>query len=59
MKDDWTLLYQGIKGFKYEKGYVYRLRVREEIIANPPADGSSREWVLVDVLEKIAMKVQK
>ena len=59
MKDDWTLLYQGIKGFKYEQGYVYRLRVREEIIANPPADGSSREWVLVDVLEKIAMKVQK
>ncbi|MFM7572720.1 MAG: META domain-containing protein [Snowella sp.] len=59
MKDDWTLLYQGIKGFKHEQGYVYRLRVREEIIANPPADGSSREWVLVDVLEKVAMKVQK
>jgi hypothetical protein len=59
MKDDWTLLYQGIKGFKHEQGYVYRLRVREEIIANPPADGSSREWVLVDVIEKIAMKVQK
>jgi hypothetical protein len=33
--------------------------VREEIIANPPADGSSREWVLVDIIEKIAMKVQK
>ena len=49
MKDDWTLLYQGIKGFKHEQGYVYRLRVREEIIANPPADGSSREWVLVDI----------
>ena len=59
MKDDWTLLYHGIKGFKYEKGYVYKLRVREEIIPNPPADGSSREWVLVDVLEKTAMKVQK
>jgi len=59
MKDDWTLLYQGIKEFKYEKGYVYKLRVREEIISNPPADGSSREWVLVDVLEKTAMKVQK
>jgi heat shock protein HslJ len=59
MKDDWTLLYQGIKGFKHEQGYVYKLRVREEIIANPPADGSSREWVLVDIIEKIAMKVQK
>jgi heat shock protein HslJ len=57
--DDWTLLYQGIKGFKYENGYVYKLRVREEIISNPPADGSSREWVLVEVLEKTAMKVQK
>jgi heat shock protein HslJ len=59
MKDDWTLLYHGIKGFKYEPGYVYKLRVREEIISNPPADGSSREWVLVEVLEKTAMKVQK
>jgi len=59
MKDDWTLLYQGIQGFKYEPGYVYKLRIREEIISNPPADGSSRQWVLVDVLEKMAMKVQK
>ena len=57
--DDWKLLYHGIKGFNYEQGYVYKLRVREEIIANPPADGSSREWVLVDIIEKIAMKVQK
>jgi heat shock protein HslJ len=57
--DDWKLLYHGIKGFNYEQGYVYKLRVREEIIPNPPADGSSREWVLVDVLEKTAMKVQK
>jgi heat shock protein HslJ len=57
--DDWKLLYHGIKGFNYEQGYLYKLQVREEIIANPPADGSSREWVLVDVLEKIAMKVQK
>ena len=57
--DDWKLLYHGIKGFNYEQGYLYKLRVREEIIANPPADGSSREWVLVDIIEKIAMKVQK
>jgi heat shock protein HslJ len=59
MSNDWTLYYEQIKGFDYEQGYVYKLRVREEIIPNPPADGSSREWVLVDVLEKTAMKVQK
>lgn len=59
MSNDWTLHYEQIKGFDYEQGYVYKLRVREEIIPNPPADGSSRKWVLVDVLEKTAMKVQK
>jgi hypothetical protein len=52
--DPWTVLYTPIEGFNYEAGYRYRLRVAERAIANPPADGSSRQLVLVEVLEQVA-----
>ncbi|MGL5032779.1 MAG: META domain-containing protein, partial [Microcystaceae cyanobacterium] len=50
--DPWRLLYTPIKGFNYEPGYLYELKVREETIPNPPADGSSKQWVLLDVIKK-------
>lgn len=53
--DDWTLFYDEIEGFMYQPGYTYRLKVWQEEIANPPADGSSWKYVLVEQLEKTAV----
>jgi hypothetical protein len=51
---DWQLFYSEIEGFDFEPGYVYRLRVREEILdpADVPADASSIRFVLLEVEEK-------
>jgi heat shock protein HslJ len=51
-KDDWTYFYDQIQGFDYEPGHVYELVVQEEEIENPPADASSLQWTLVEVVSK-------
>jgi heat shock protein HslJ len=48
----WTRLYDAIVGFEYEPGYLYEIRIREEAVANPPADGSSIRRTLVSILSK-------
>ncbi len=40
-----------IEGFEYEIGHMYTLKVRRTILANPPADASSRTYKLIAVLE--------
>ena len=52
--DDWTYFYGEIVGFTYEPGFNYTLRVERRHIRNPPADGSSYEYRLVEVLVKEA-----
>ncbi|PZO05635.1 MAG: hypothetical protein DCF27_13680 [Lysobacteraceae bacterium] len=47
----WTLHYGDIEGFNWQSGTEYVIRVREVPVANPPADASSRRWVLQEVLE--------
>ncbi|SMC23535.1 Heat shock protein HslJ [Andreprevotia lacus DSM 23236] len=49
--EPWTLLYQQIEGFESKPGVSYRLRVREEAVANPPADAPATRLILVDILE--------
>lgn len=49
---DWSYFYSNIEGFTYEHGYRYTLSIDVFDIANPPADASSKRYVLVDVLEK-------
>ena len=51
-QDDWQNFYDAIEGFQYEPGFSYRLRVLRRPVANPPADGSSVSWHLLEVLEK-------
>ena len=53
--EDWRFFYSQIAGFEYEPGYQYELLVREEKVANPPADGSSLRWELVEVVSKKAV----
>src|SRR5262245_55387180 len=48
----WTNLHDAIVGFDYEPGYVYEIRIKEEAVANPPADASSIRRTLVSILSK-------
>jgi len=50
--NNWNLFYTGIEGFQYEEGFVYTLKVRVEKVANPPADGSDRRYILMEVVSK-------
>jgi heat shock protein HslJ len=49
---NWILHYQDIQGFDYEPGFSYKIKVKKEKIKNPPMDGSSLKYTLVDVVEK-------
>ena len=49
----WQHFYSEIEGFTHEPGYAYELRVREETVMDPPADGSSLRWQLLDVVSKV------
>ncbi|WP_348945028.1 META and DUF4377 domain-containing protein [Chitinibacter sp. FCG-7] len=46
----WLNFYGEITGFDWQEGKRYKLKVREEQIANPPADASSIKTSLVKVL---------
>jgi len=48
----YTFWYESIKGFNYEEGFVYRLKVRKVKVRNPPADAASFYYQLLEVLEK-------
>ena len=50
--DEYTYLYDGIEGFEYEAGFTYELVIMEENVDDPPADGSSIERTLVEVVNK-------
>jgi len=51
--DEYTYFYDQIEGFEYEDGFEYELRIRVEPVENPPADGSSIRWILVEVVSII------
>lgn len=46
----WLNFYGPIEGFEWEQGKSYKLKIRQEKIANPPADASSLKTSLVKVL---------
>lgn len=48
----WRAVYSGIEGFDYEPGYEYRLRIKAEQLANPPQDGSSVRYTLLEQISK-------
>ena len=59
-----NLNFSDIKGFTYERGHEYELRVKRTILANPPQDGSNRTYELVCILadkkvEEVAEPVEK
>lgn len=48
----WTLEYSGIVGFEHVPGIEYRLRIKEDRVAHPPADAPSLIWYLDAVVEQ-------
>jgi hypothetical protein len=48
----WDVFYDSIAGFKYEEGFWYELVVDKFRVPNPPADGSSIRYVLVELVNK-------
>jgi len=52
LEDEFTYFYDNIGGFNYEEGYNYILKVSIVTIKNPPADGSSKKYSLVEILKK-------
>ena len=50
--------YGAIEGFEPEPGISYRLRIKEFEVANPPADGSSKRWVLDMIVESAVVDAQ-
>ena len=45
-----NLSFVAIKGFTYERGHEYELRVKRTILANPPMDASNRIYELTRIL---------
>ena len=59
-----NLHFSDVKGFTYERGHEYELRVKRTILANPPQDASDRTYELVRILadkkvEDVAETVEK
>ena len=50
--EEWRNLYAPIEGFEHEPGHAYELRVEVTQVANPPADGSSLRYRLLEVVSK-------
>lgn len=49
---EWELLYEGIDGFSFDSGFSYVVRVERTTIKDPPADGSSYRWRLLELISK-------
>ncbi len=50
--EDWTFFYQSIEGFTHEPSHRYELKVEVSKVGDPPADGSSLHFKLVEVVSK-------
>ena len=51
LDDEWGFFYQSIVGFEYEEGISYKIHVSITQVENPPADGSSLKYTLLEILE--------
>ncbi len=57
--DPWYNYYGNIEGFDFEPGYTYKLKVRVVKVENPAADQLSEAFVLLDVLKKTKVEIDK
>lgn len=50
--EEWEYFYEQIEGFAYEPGFVYKLLIAKESIANPPIDSPPVKYVLISEISK-------
>lgn len=51
--NDWISLHETtIKDFEYTEGYEYNLKVLKTYLRNPPMDGSSVRYELINIISK-------
>ncbi|MEP3207723.1 MAG: DUF4377 domain-containing protein [Maribacter sp.] len=52
--EDWEYFYfeNSIDGFTFEPDFIYEILVQKTQIADPPADGSSIRYTLVQIISK-------
>lgn len=51
-EENYAPFYGWIDGFCFRPGFEYVIKVMEEPVLNPPADISSKNWTLVEVISK-------
>ena len=51
-EEEWRNFFDPIEGFDYEPGSSYTIEVRRRRVSTPPADGSSFEYELLEILRK-------
>ena len=49
---DWMLFYDHIEGFTHEPGKSYQLKVNVDGVSDPPADGSSLRYRLIEIVSQ-------
>ncbi len=54
---EWEFFYDSIMNFEYEPGFEYELLVTQTHIENPPADASSIQYTLVEMVSKTAVDI--
>jgi hypothetical protein len=50
--DEWMSFYDSIEGFSFEVGYLYQIKVEITDVEDPPADGSSKAYKLLEIVSK-------
>ncbi|MCP4347132.1 MAG: DUF4377 domain-containing protein, partial [Desulfobacterales bacterium] len=50
--DEWKFFYDEIENFFYKEGYFYEITVRVTEIDNPPIDGSSKKYMLTEIISR-------
>ena len=50
-KQQWSMFYGVIEGFEHQEGVESKLRIREYLLTDYPADSPSKRWVLEKRLE--------
>ena len=50
--ENWEYFYSDILEFDYEPGYVYRLKIKKEVVEDPPQDAAQYTYTLVSIRSK-------
>lgn len=53
---DYLFFYDHITGFEWEAGFEYEIRVNVTEVENPPADASTLQYELIEVVNKTAVE---